>query len=221
MNTNRTFHYLFQGLNVLAVTGISLFLILVAVNLGPFHEWTSEWVSRVTEYGSPVQMITVAVDLFLLLTNIIFLVTSAASSPYDTHIRTRTDDGELMVAVGAAEETLEKAVRSLAGVSEVSVQLFKAKDRENEQTRVRARFRTTGETNFKQIGNDVLSVLRERFQQVIETDEMPYFEVELIGVSEDQPRKQTRDQTSNEGEEEDPYSSEQFSGPEYPVEESE
>ncbi len=211
--------YLARGLNFF-VTFAVVFVIFL---------WATEFIHigkvelAITQFRETVagfRILIVAGVALILILNLVAVLRAARTSSHVSHIRKETDDGEFLVSVKAAEETLERAVESLAEIYDVSVKVLIDRHREEDKIRIRATCSTQEKTKFQDVVDQVKGLLRERFAEIIELDEEPYFEIILGRVVDESAEKEDTEKRDT-GQEEDPYLSETFSGPEYPVEDEE
>jgi hypothetical protein len=181
---------------------------------------------RVTELLVRPRVVLGISSFVLLFLNVYCLVSCLGTARYQTHLRTETEDGEVSIAVNAVEDTLERAVEALAEISDASVDVLKETSDPEAEIHIRTTVTTFEKTKFKEVVDHVRSILKERWTEIIDTDSSetsPYFEIVMGGVSEQTaPGAEPRDtKTDQEQSDEDPYLSDTFSGPKYPVDEDE
>ncbi len=181
---------------------------------------------RVTEVLVRPRLVLGISAFVLLFLNVYCLVSCLGSARYHTHLRSETEDGEVSIAVKAVEDTLERAVEALAEISDASVDVMKETADPDGKIHIRTTVTTFEKTKFKDVVEHVRSILKERWTEIIDTDtseNSPYFEIVMGGVS-DQTAPGTEDGNStpkDANNDEDPYLSDTFSGPKYPVDEDE
>ncbi len=131
----------------------------------------------------------------------------------------------MSIAVGAVEDTLRRAINELEEISEATVDVLKETAASPGDTHVRATISTYEKTNFRDVMERVRSVLKQRWDEIIdEQDEKPYFEIVMGAVSDETPSGSIGEgdrQTTSDGRDTEPYLSDpnEFSGPEPPDEE--
>lgn len=212
------------------LNGLTTLVLMVIVGLWSVELLTVQQISETITTALqdvPVEprYVLGACAVIVLFLNLYNLVASLGSDPYDTHLRSETEDGEVSIAVHAVEDTLERAVEALGDIKESTVNVLKRSSDDGGPIHVRTTVITHEQTKFKDVVEHVRSILKQRWNEIIDLEEKPYIEIVLGDVSQDTAENQalmgeseSSDQAKND---EDPYLSDTFSGPKYPVDEDE
>lgn len=218
------------GRFVRTINGVIAFALLVTLGVWAANPASLPELALVKEqvtelFVRPRLVLGISASLLLFL-NVYCLVSCLGSARYHTHLRTETEDGEVSIAVKAVEDTLERAVEALAEINDASVDVLKETSDPEGKIHIRTTVTTFEKTKFKEVVKHVRSLLKERWTEIIDTDSSgssPYFEIVMGGVSEQTaPGGTDENPTGNDSQnDEDPYLSDTFSGPKYPVDEDE
>jgi len=219
MNNTSFLAWTTRTVNALVTFATLIILSLWAVNLFNLQDVARLVNELHTAFPLARAAATIAAALVLLL-NVYHLLSAASGSAYETHIRSEREGGEVSVAVEAVENTLERAVRSLKNVRDAEVEVLKPQNESDDSVHVRTTVTTQEQTKFKNVVQGVRRVLEDRWDEVMEPDENPYFEIVLGGVVDESGETVTGDGVAGSPESDDPYRSDTFSGPKYPVDEN-
>ncbi len=212
--------WLTHFLNTLVTLVLLLFLILWAMDVVGLPD-VEKAVEQFRSAVPAARVLTVVAAGVLLVLNVYHVVSRIRTTRYETHLRSETEDGEVSVAVEAVENTLKRAVEGLEEIRDARVEVLKQTNQKEDTIPVRATVTTSERTKFKNVVEHVRRALRDRWNEIMEPDDNPYFEIILRDVV-DERSESTRAGSGDEGSSgENPYRSSSFSGPRYPVDEEE
>lgn len=195
------------AVNCLVTLAASAFAVVLALQ----RNWLvgiDEFVK--TDVGSIV-LISSAVALLSL--NLAGLILRRRTLRYDTHIRYKTESGEVAIAINAINESLTRTVRSLAEVTDVRVSMLKERD-EKKPIGIRAVFSTYEGTIIPDLIERIQQALKMRLGQIVDLPDTVSYDISLLKIEEKDVRKQESRKPISPQKESGEIS---FVGPQYPV----
>jgi hypothetical protein len=127
----------------------------------------------------------------------------------ESHLKARTDDGIVSIAVGAVEESLARTAKSLPEVHDARVRVFKEKG-DDRPVNIVVNYAAWEDSNVREVTRKVQQACMMRFEQIAGREIQPNFSIYLSRIDVKTPRKPSR----RFGSEEEPV--DLFRGPRYP-----
>jgi hypothetical protein len=198
--TDRTPRILIAA-NVIGMAAVAVFIILWQVNLiylGPVDSLTK-----------PLRLLISISAAGVVVVNTLFL-TYRFYSNRESHLKAKTEDGFVSIAVGAIEESLARTAKSLPEVHDARVRVYKEKAETSPVTIV-INYAVWEETNVREVTRKVQQACMMRFEQIAGREIQPTFSIYVSRIDVKEIRKASRKGSR----EEEPV--DLFRGPQYPT----
>lgn len=166
------------------------------------------------DYEAPTRILMIGLSAAVIIADILFVVGRLYSNR-ETHLKAKTEDGEVMIAVGAIEDSLARTARSLPEVNDARVRVYKEKG-EGKPITIIVNYAAWEDTNVREVTHRVQQACAMRFEQVAGPDANPTFSIFLsrIAVKDDRSKAAAAKRRAAEGE-----ATDVFRGPVYPTDE--
>lgn len=169
--------------------------------------------TEINANNKSLRLILTLLAIYLVMFNVLYLLTNIFRRKYASTIKLNLSDGNLSIDISAIEDSLRRAVKKLPEIHDARIHIYKDRKAQNKPIRICATFSTLEGTNIKEVTEKVQSIIKMRFQEIIEVKEPPIFTIILSDIIErDEKRSESR-----KNKEKELANRRMFYGPEYPI----
>lgn len=192
--------------NIIGVMAASLFVIFWAAEF-----FALGWAGY--DFTQPTRVLMVGLATTVIVVDMLFIVGRLFSNR-ESHLKAKTEDGEVLIAVGAIEDSLARTARSLPEVNDARVRVYKEKG-EGKPITIIVNYAAWEDTNVREVTHKVQQACAMRFEQIAGSDANPTFSIFLsrITVKDDRSKAAAAKRRSAD------EPSDAFRGPVYPTDE--
>ncbi|MEK7448609.1 MAG: hypothetical protein AAB019_03890 [Planctomycetota bacterium] len=202
---------LMKTVNWIASVSLGVFALmwlLDRVDLG----WVGQVAAQVNDSGVSSRIIGVILAAYLVMFNFLYAFGRIFTRRYISHIKLGIESGNFSIAISAIENSLKRALKKLPDINDAHVRIYKERSKVDKPVRVYTTYSAWDGTNIKEVTDKIQSVVRMRFQEIVETKEPPVFEIVLYNIVEKDRKKVDAKRSEKELAEK-----KMFYGPEYPI----
>jgi hypothetical protein len=199
---------LLDGLVTVALAGVAIawgVRVLTPAHAAAAGDWFDS-------LGLGARVAAIVLASWLVLFNGLFVTVNFLFSKYATHIDFSTPEGTVSVAVGAVEESLLRAARTITDVEDVRISVSKERKNSSKPLHIFVSAVTYEGVNVREVTDKIRGVLRQRFREIAELPEQPVYDVHVVKIVD---RPQPRDKAP--AKKDAKKAAEMFHGPEYPL----
>ncbi|MBI3268103.1 MAG: hypothetical protein HYZ53_03710 [Planctomycetes bacterium] len=175
-----------------------------------FFEWVAAAVNGVRLGGFNFgRGLSITLGGWILLIHVLYAICAPFFSKYDTHIRSKTNDGEVSMTVAAFEETLSRTVGAMSELFDARVSVYRERKHPDLPVRIFAACAAYEGCNVREVTEKVREVIKLRLAETVEMPQSPLIEICVSRIVPRESRKEAKKRPKD--------SSLEFRGPEYPI----